>query len=280
MWEKDAFRYPPYQYCSKYHLVNKKKQARLACAEEREMMMGYPRRYIYQCLPKQFQGSQRHEDMRCSLVGNSWNIVTVAWLLSQLGEVLGLNPKVSAQQVVDRAVPGTSSDFQTFLLRPSMRVVRKSPISANEKLLVSKLLKQISVKGDDLLLSASSEDTIRYHRLRASLPARPWQWRTIAGWRWMGDPEHKNVLEMRAALTALRWRVEKNKRLNSKFVHMVDSLVVLHALSRGRSSSRKLRRTLLRANARILATNSQVLWAYVHAKENPADEPSRHPRKR
>lgn len=131
-----------------------------------------------------------------------------------------------------------------------------------------------------MLLSAQSEDNLRYHRLRASLPAKLWKWRVVSGWRWTGNPEHVNVLELRAALTALKWRIERNEKLNSKFVHMVDSLVVLHSLSRGRSSSKKLKRTLMRANALILASNTQVLWAYVHTKQNPADAPSRHPRKR
>lgn len=204
----------------------------------------------------------------------------MAWLLSQLGQMLGLNPKLSPQDIVNRAVPGSSTDFQTFLLRPAMKASRTKSVSPNEKLLIQKLLKQISMKGDDLLLSAQSEDTIRYHRIRASLPSKLWKWRTISGWRWTGNAERINVLELRAALTALRWRIEKNEKLNSKFVHMVDSLVVLHAMSRGRSSSRKMKRTLLRANALILATNSQVVWAYVHTKDNPADAPSRRPGKR
>ena len=279
-WERDSFRYPPYQYAQKFCLVNKKGDLRLACSEEREVIMGYPRNYTYQCVPKSQQGTQWHEDLRCSLVGNSWNITTVAWLLGQLGQVLGLNQPLQPQEIVDRATPGKATDFQTFLLRPAMKACRKPDIAANEKLLVSKLLKQISLKGDDLLLSAHTEDTIRYHRLRASLPSRLWQWRTVAGWKWTGLAEHINVLELRAALTALRWRIEKNERLNSKFVHMVDSLVVLHSLSRGRSSSKKLKRTLLRANALILATHTQVVWAYVHTKENPADAPSRRGRKR
>lgn len=85
---------------------------------------------------------------------------------------------------------------------------------------------------------------------------------------------------MRAALTALKWRIEKQQVLNSKFVHLLDSLVCLHALSRGRSSSRKLKRTLLRMNALVLATGTHVVRAYVHTKENPADRPSTRPRKR
>ena len=149
-----------------------------------------------------------------------------------------------------------------------------------EETLVKKLLSLVSVKGEDLLLQAASEEPVKCHRLRASVPAKLWRWRTIAGWKWLGTREHINVLELRAVLTSVKWRVEKQKRLHTKFVHLVDSLVCLHALSRGRSSSKKLKRTLLRTNALLLASRSQAVWAYVHTRQNPADAPSRRPRKR
>lgn len=101
-----------------------------------------------------------------------------------------------------------------------------------------------------------------------------------AQWPWKGNKEHINALELRATFTALRWRLERKQVLHGKFVHLVDSLVVLHTLSRGRSSSRKLRRTLLRTNALLLATKSQVVWTYVHTAQNPADRPSRKPVKK
>ena len=154
------------------------------------------------------------------------------------------------------------------------------PGPSNEVRLVRKLCTLVSIKGDDLLLQSTSEDQVRYQRLRASLPAKLWKWRTICGWKWSQQTEHINVLELRAVLTALKWRIERKGVLHSKFVHLVDSLVCLHSLSRGRSSSRKLKRTLLRINSLLLATNSHVVWAYVHTKDNPADAPSRLPRKR
>ena len=137
-----------------------------------------------------------------------------------------------------------------------------------------------SLKGEDLMLQTSSDEPVKYQRLRASIPARLWKWKTVASWRWLGKREHINVLELRAVLTSLRWRIERQRRLRTKFVHLVDSLVCLHALSRGRSSSQKLKRTLLRTNALLLVSKTQALWAYVHTKQNPADAPSRHPRKR
>lgn len=88
------------------------------------------------------------------------------------------------------------------------------------------------------------------------------------------------MLEMRAVLTALRWRLSKKGWLNTRFVHLVDSQVCLHSLARGRSSSRKLRRTLLRVNSLLLASGSHAVWAYIHTDDNPADAPSRRPVRR
>ena len=83
------------------------------------------------------------------------------------------------------------------------------------------------------------------------------------------------MLEARAALTTLRWRAEQLKQQDTRFVHLVDSLVVLHCLARGRSSSKKLRRTVMRIGSLILVTGLQPLWGYVATHQNPADKPSR-----
>ena len=161
-----------------------------------------------------------------------------------------------------------------------MAQIRGSPSQSQALTLVRKLLTLVSIKGEDISLQSSSEDLTKYQRIRASIPAKLWRWKTVASWKWTGDPEHINALEMRATLTALRWRLERHKKVHVKFVHLVDSLVAMHSLSRGRSSSRKLRRTILRINSLLLATRSQAVWTYVHTKQNPADAPSRRPGKR
>lgn len=78
-----------------------------------------------------------------------------------------------------------------------------------------------------------------------------------------------NILELRAVLTSLRYRLEHRRQLNCRMIHVVDSLVCLLALARGRSSSRRPRRTLARVNALILEGNVQPVWAYVHTDTNP-----------
>ena len=68
--------------------------------------------------------------------------------------------------------------------------------------------------------------------------------------------EHINLLELRAIFTGIKWKVSRSKmKLGVRFLHLTDSLVCLHALTRGRSSSRKLRPILMRLNALLLAAD-------------------------
>lgn len=279
-WAADAFRYPPYQYRDSNCLVNAKGDIRVPSIQERECIMGFPKDYTLQAMKKALHGSQDHLSTRLTMIGNSWNVTVVAWLLNHLGYLLGFHPLRTPQDMVERTAPGCSLELQAFLQRPPMGRLPKSASEAGDLRLVQKLTTLVSLKGEDLLLQAGSEDLVRYHRLRASVPARLWKWAVAAAWRWQGQKEHINVLEMRAVLNAIRWRLERRGQIKIKFVHMVDSMVCLHSLARGRSSSLKLRRTLLRVNSLLLATGSQVVWSYVHTGQNPADGPSRHPRRR
>ena len=277
-WEADSYRFPPYQYQEKLMVTDAAKQPRLPDIQEREVIMGFPKDFTVQCMAKQWQGSLEHLDERKTLIGNSWNVTVVTWLMAQLGGQLGLCPFLSPQQAVDRTAPGSSSELAGLLYRPPMQPGRKKSSPVGEQRLVKKLLNLVSLKGEDIMLQAPSEDTLRYHRLRASLPAKLWKWRR--GWRWSGSPEHINVLELRAVLTIIRWRILKRRAFRTKMVHMIDSLVCLHCLARGRSSSRKMRRTLSRIDALLLASGSHGVWAYVHTSQNPADRPSRRPVKK
>eukprot|EP00438_Fugacium_kawagutii_P033542 Skav210141 [mRNA] locus=scaffold268:21657:25180:+ [translate_table: standard] len=281
-WKNDWHRYPPYQYRDCHLVRNRQGQLRLPSAAERECILGFPRDFTMASFAKAQQGSFEHEEKRLTLLGNTWCVPVVAWLLNHLGAVLGLHALRSPADIISRCAPGSTTNLQAYLLRRPM--IGNKPVQSlrreQELQLVQKLSSLVSLKGEGLLLQSASEEVVRYHRLRASVPSQLWKWSTAASWKWLGGREHINVLEMRAVLCALRWRLERTCQVRIKLVHLVDSQVVLHALSRGRSSSRKLRRTLLRINSLLLATGSHVVWTYVHTKQNPADRPSRRPQKR
>ena len=111
-WEGDNYRFPPYQYQEKFCLRNNQGALRLPNVQEREVIMGFPKVYTPNCVPKGEQGSQAHLDTRLTLIGNSWNVTVVAWLLSQLGARLGLNPVMTVGDIVQRTAPGCSRDLQ------------------------------------------------------------------------------------------------------------------------------------------------------------------------
>ena len=273
-WHDDAHRFPPYQYRDGAGLVNKRGDWRRASISERECLMGFPLGYTKPCMAKSRQSSLEHNDARLTLIGNSWQVGVIVWLLAQLFAPLGMCPTWTVDQVVEALRPGASNRLQTLLLRPPMHRAG-SVKSVSSRPLIKKLCGLVSVKGEDLLLQADSEMLVRFHRLRASIPAKLWKWRPVAGWQWRSQGDHINILEMRAILTTVRWLIKKRQIKSQRFLHLTDSLVCLHALTRGRTSSRKLRRTLIRINSLLLVANLHPFWGYVHTSQNPADRPSR-----
>lgn len=273
-WKDDLHRFPPYQYREENSLVNRDNVLRVPDISEREVMMGFPLHYTAPCLPKSQRNSSDHQDIRLSLIGNSWSVPVVSWIIGQLLGPLGIVVAPTPQEVIDSTLPGAQLMSQSLLVRAPLRPLRE-PSSTDPYLLAFKLSNLVSMKGDDLMVSGDTSQQTRHHRLRASVPSKLWQWRIVAGWTWRLGREHINSLELRAILTSLRWRVEHRGHCNTRLLHLTDSLVCLHSLTRGRSSSRRLRRTISRINALLLASNLQPLWGYVHTDQNPADKPSR-----
>lgn len=276
-WKQDSHRFPPYVYRDKHCAKNSAGESRLATIAEKEAAMGFPVGYTEPCVPKGQQKGVEYQDTRHTLIGNSWHVPSISWLLKELFWPLGLTQCRTLEDVMRASSPGKDDTLQGYLRRPPLNPVREQSVAAPESLLTRKLLHFVSVKGEDLLLQASSENNVRFHRLRASVPARLWRWRTVCGWKWKHEGCHINRLEMQAVLTCLQWRTGRKRHVNCRILHLTDSLVTLHALTRGRSSSRKLRPILSKINAILLAADLHPTWGYVGTKQNPADRPSRRP---
>ena len=239
--------------------------------------MGFPVGYTKNCVPKGQQQGASYEDMRLSMLGNSWQVGIVAWLLQQLTVPLGLSRVTRLDQLLLNLTPGQASEFSTMLVRPPLHGRHGLVKEADTVQLVKKLIGLTSMKGEDLMVQSSSDPAPRHFRLRASVPGRMWKWREISGWRWKHSGEHINGLELRAILTSVKWKVWRCKRIGVRFLHLTDSLVCLHALTRGRSSSRRLRPIIMQINSYLLAADLHPLWGYIHTSMNPADRPSRRP---
>ena len=272
-WQADWHRFPPYQYLDRHGVVDKRGNIRVPSVAEREVMLGFPLHYTANCVSKGDRKKDTYMDVRLTLLGNTWSVPVVAWLVNQLLSQLGIALKLSPQAIVDRCAPGACESVQDRLIRLPLR--RAETTGGSEYDLAFKLGNLISLKGEDILLTTPTTQLVKFHRLRASVPAKLWKWRVVSGWKWTGGKEHINSLELRAILNALRWRLERQGHSGCRMLHLTDSLVCLHALTRGRTSSRKLRSSMARISALLLCTNSRCLWGYVHTDSNPADKPSR-----
>ena len=284
-WQKDRHRFPPFQYQKANGVVHRKKGWRMLEIQEKEAIMGFPIGHTEHCWNKteRKQNALGYDDMRHTLIGNAWSVFVIATLVQGLCETLGICPRRSVQEVVDLLAPGASSHLGGLLFRPAVH--RPPPFQAQEEppeaalQLVQKLSHQVSAKGTDVLLKASTDGLPRADRFRTSLPARLWKWRTICGWKWKpfdrDAEEHINKLEMRAVYTAIKWRLFRAKSPGKRCLHLVDSMVSLQVLNKGRSSSRKLRVLTKKMTALLIAGRLLLLLAYTHTSQNPADRPSR-----
>ena len=272
-WQADEHRFPPYQYMCKHSVVNRKGELRVPSVSEREVILGFPYQYTVPCAGKTERKQAKYTDTRLTLLGNTWCVPVVAWLLNQLLWPLGISPKQSPQEILDLCSPGAAESVQGRLVRLPLR--KLEDVAGHDYDLAFKLGNLISLKGEDILLITPSTQLVRFHRLRASIPSRLWRWKVVSGWRWTRGKEHINSLELRAILNTVRWRIEQKGHSGCRMLHLTDSLVCLHALTRGRTSSRKLRSSMARISSLLLCSSSQVLWGYVHTDSNPADKPSR-----
>ena len=273
-WIQDRRRFPPYQYSVSNCLMNLAGEHRLPDVEERECILGFPLGYTAPCANKSNRRGEAYNDCRLTLLGNTWSVPVVAYLLGSLLWQLGMTCRFSVQDILDSLTPGTSPSVGSRLVRLPLNTTRKSEPDASYKL-AQRLGNLISLKGEDIMLNTPTSQQAKHHRLRASIPSKLWRWRVVAGWKWTRGNEHINALELRAIFTTLRWRVEHVRHHGTRLIHLTDSLVCLHALTRGRSSSRKLRRTMARINALVLVSNLQPVWGYVDTSQNSADRPSR-----
>ena len=280
-WHNDRHRFPPYQYRDENLLWHPRHGGRMSTAAERERAMGLPRDFTFNCLPKNEIKPNRlkHDDTRMSLIGCAWSVPVVSWLLLHLLRPLGLCMVANLSELLDLFFRDAPILCDALLHWRSFCIPGKVSDPSLEVSLTRKLLTLLSTKGEDILIQVSSESRVP-QKFRNTIPANLWRWRTICGWSWANRAEHINRLELRAVYSSLRWRVLRNKSLRIKFVHLTDSLVSLHVINRGRSSSHKIQSLMYRIASVSLAAGLHPFICYVSTHQNPADKPSRRARVR
>ena len=97
--------------------------------------------------------------------------------------------------------------------------------------------------GADLRVDANSE-IMGNMSPRQEVDANLWNWKSARLLAWHERGPHINILECEAALMTLRWRARAVSQHNRVFLHLLDSMVNVGALSTHRSSSKQLNKVV------------------------------------
>ena len=139
--------------------------------------------------------------------------------------------------------------------------------------LIHSLLRRSDSRGSDVRL-----DTGTLFRCqawpRACISPDRWRWSPLFAFPF-SKPQPINELELIALLNLVRWKSRCASKFGQRFLVLNDNQVVIAVTAKGRSSSHRLARLLLKYNALVLATWSAPCLGYVRSAVNPADGGSR-----
>ena len=207
------------------------------------------------------------EDIRCSLVGNSFHVGVVAFLLGHWAVKVGLMPRAPSAQMLAQETSGFAEVYCPHQAESQQRRLA----SRGPELLAKAYASYQSARGGEIRRESGPVAT---RCLIQPVDPRQWTWKTVLSHRWKHE-EHINMLEAQEYLIMLKWRTRQTKCLKTRFVHLLDSQVTMGAATKHRSPSKALHRIMRKAAAHLLAGRLRPILAFCRTKTNPADRPSR-----
>jgi site-specific DNA-cytosine methylase len=311
-WRNDGFRYPPYTYAEQFMVKGSDDVLRPLCAQEREVLMGFPRGYTMSLLKKVPEGAEegrQAEDVRCAAIGNSFHVNTVAAILDLAFSAAKLKKLKGVQRIVSEFVESLEMPPEPALVKdetvsePGEELLQREDeemtlaaveglteweasegsLLSEEQLmeqskelgtrLVSAFIRRQEMRGSDVRLDTGS--LFRPDSFpRGSIDPWRWQWHVGLAYRFR-HAEHINCLELRAILATFEWRCRSSAFSRCRALHLTDSVVSLSVAVKGRSSSRSLNKLLQRFCALQCAAGVYPVLGWVASEDNPADAPSR-----
>ena len=274
-WESDQYAYPPYQYKRQY-LIWSDQGWQLLNAEERELLHGYGFGHSAVAMSSSNikRNPQEYEDLRCSLVGDSFSMysfvifswgacrelckgVTYAHLANRMGVAPGFCAPIAASCPLERNLVYGSAGATMVSVSDLTRV----------------LLTRVNHTGSDARVTSGRVMSPKAFP-RQSACADWWQWKHVFTCRW-STREHINRLEMRSILLSFKWRVRHLLESQCRFIHWTDSYVSMSVISKGRSSSLMLMSVMQKIAAFQFGFGLFPVLIHVESTENPTDDASR-----
>ena len=275
-WSSDEFRFPPYQYRRQFLLHNRAGDLRYPSVEERTRLLGFGRNHVAFAWSagKVKDDPRGFVDKQLCLLGDSFAILSFGWIVSQVCKKWQqpLTPTLVLRRLGLAPGAGLNASFAATIghhLKYGSQNQSNSSLAA----LVAQLSRHVNHTGSDVSLALAAPFNPR-GGAHVSVQAGWWDWRIVFTTRWWLK-SHINALEMKMILQAIEWRSRSVSSLNTRWLHLADSMVSNYILSKGRTSSLLLQPIVGKINAILLALNSVQLQAHVDSGENPTDAASR-----
>lgn len=141
------------------------------------------------------------------------------------------------------------------------------------QLLNTYLLRKTNHTGTDIRVVTGEAMNSRTFP-RQSVAAFWWNWQHGFRKRWT-HKSHINMLELETILLGLKFQISRLKAVDQRIFQLTDSYVGMSIVSKGRTSSKQLTRTLNQISAHLLAFGLHMIMGHVESTENPSDEGSR-----
>ena len=278
-WKEDSFRYPPYQYDSKF-IITKGDHWRLLSASEKELLLGYG--FNHTILAWSASRSKQDEvgfsDCRRRLLGDSFSCYS--FVILAFACCRKFLPQLTYAHLAKRmgAAPGFLAHIRSVIplqrsLQYGTQHVRSEVFERGNELMNRLMLRKTNHTGSDIRVLTGEVFTNKAFP-RESVSASWWTWTKGFTSRWK-NKSHINVLELEMVLLAIKFQIQRFRARDMRIFQLTDSYVNLSVTSKGRSSSRQLTRVLNSISAHLLAHGLQLIMAHVDSAENPSDEGSR-----
>ena len=266
-WKNSKFAYPPYQFRNCNCILRKSGKIEPPNTEERELMHGFKPGHTAPAVRSSEEKTAAGDEIRRSLMGNTFHCIIVAWLLNHWAVKYELLPEqLSVSTLWERS------------LEDSENLVPLSPEDhrslSEEQLMVLHFVRHADHRGSDARICTGQIFKRAGMVGRQSTEPGYWHWKVAVSCPW----EHKchiNGLEGRAVLAAFKWRVRKTKHLKQKFLHLIDSQVTMGVMTKRRSSSWMMHSVARKVAALELASGAHPVYGFVRSSKNPSDAPSR-----
>jgi hypothetical protein len=157
------------------------------------------------------------------------------------------------------------------LLPPSCR---SPPPPASLAAEVLQRIQRTSVQGIRQPALASALPAFQHADGYALVAARRWTTIISAAWRF---PQHINLLELHAVLSALRWLASRPCAHGTRVLCWIDNAVTAYGLKKGRAHSLPLQALLRHAAVLQVVSGIRLFPLWIPTACNPADRPSRSP---